>query len=68
MCLLGTTLYSDCWQAYQRIAHFPNQNYNYRRVNHSLYIIDPGDRSQHTNIIESIWCQAKQHIKTMRGV
>jgi hypothetical protein len=30
--------------------------------------VDPGDRTLHSNSIKSMWCQAKSHIKRMRGV
>ena len=35
-----------------------------RKVNHKLHFVDPEDL--HTNSIESMWCQVKQHLKASR--
>ncbi len=63
----GTIIHSDSWSAYSRIRN-TDRNFIHRKVNHQLHFVDPEDRTLHTNSIESMWCQAKAHIKRMRGV
>ena len=48
--LPGTTIFSDCWAAYNRIIDL-DRDYNHRTVNHSLTFVAPD--GTHTNSIES---------------
>jgi transposase-like protein len=61
----GTTIYSDCWAAYNRIIAL-DRNYHHQMVNHSLTFVAPD--GTHTNSIESTWKAAKRQFKEMNGV
>ena len=51
----GTTIYSDCWKAYNSLGE---KNYNLLQVNHNVNFVDPSTGC-HTNTIESRW----RHVK-----
>ena len=52
-----TTIYSDCWAAYNKITD--HEDYKHGTVNHSIYFVDPDDPELHTNTIESLWKKLK---------
>ncbi|CAF0897382.1 unnamed protein product, partial [Brachionus calyciflorus] len=64
--LPGSVIYSDCWSSYNRIRRL-DKDFEHQTVNHDLYFVDP-KTGVHTNTIESLWCSAKAHLKTMKGV
>ena len=53
--LPGTTIYSDCWRAYNSLD---TEGFQHLTVNHSLHFKDP-ETGTHTNAIESSWRAAK---------
>lgn len=53
--LLGTTIISDCWKAYDRLNE---HGFEHLKVNHSINFKDP-DTGAHTNKIESTWRASK---------
>ena len=53
--LPGTTIYSDCWRAYNCLG---TEGFQHLTVNHSLHFKDP-ETETHTNAIESSWLAAK---------
>ncbi len=53
--LPGTTIYSDCWRAYNCLD---TEGFQHLTVNHSLHFKDP-ETGTHTNAIESSWRAAK---------
>ena len=63
--LPGTTIYSDCWAAYNKVGELPNV-VHHGTVNHSRHFVDP-QTGVHTQAIESYWARAKSKLKRMRG-
>lgn len=49
--LPGTTIYSDCWRAYDCLK---DHSYNHLNVNHEEHFVDP-ETGVNTQIIESQW-------------
>ncbi|VDK57537.1 unnamed protein product [Cylicostephanus goldi] len=62
----GTTIISDCWQAYNRISALP-QGYRHLTVNHQLNFVDP-TTGAHTQNIESHWQRYKRLVKQKCGI
>ena len=60
----GTTVHSDDWSAYRRVASLPNVA-SHSTVNHSLHFVDP--TGTHTENTESYWGRVKRKIKYMKG-
>jgi hypothetical protein len=56
--VLGTTIMSDCWAAYNCLEH---EGFNHLKVNHSYNLIDP-DTWAKTQKIESIWQQLRSRL------
>lgn len=52
-----TTIYSDCWSAYQT-EDFEKYGWKHEKVNHSKHFKDP-ETGVHTNTIESNWRSTK---------
>lgn len=61
--LPGTTIYSDCWPAYNQLNEL---GYDHRVVNHSRNFVDP-QTGVCTNGIEGMWSRAKSKFKAMNG-
>ena len=61
----GTTVWSDQWAAYNRVASLSNVN-SHGTVNHSVEFVDSAT-GVHTHNIESYWNRVKIKIKRMRG-
>lgn len=57
--LPGTTIYSDCWKAYNCLE---KEGYEHLRVNHSLTYVDP-ETGAHTNSIEGTWSAIKRALR-----
>ncbi|XP_068237043.1 uncharacterized protein [Palaemon carinicauda] len=51
----GTTIISDCWQAYNCLAE---EGFKHLTVNHSLHFVDPQTQA-HTNTVERKWRDVK---------
>ena len=64
--LPGTTIYSDCWAAYNGIRKLP-QNYSHYTVNHSENFVDP-ITGTHTQNIERYWLTMKEMRNRHKGV
>ena len=54
----GTTIYSDCWKSYDKLAEL---GFEYHRVNHSLHFVEP-ETGTHTQNIERLWRDAKDNV------
>ena len=61
----NTTIHSDQWQAYSRVASLPTVS-SHSTVNHSLHFVDPVTRV-HTQNIKSYWSRVKTKLKRMKG-
>ncbi|CAF1047347.1 unnamed protein product [Brachionus calyciflorus] len=61
-----STIYSDCWKAYNLISSLP-EHYKHFTVNHSKEFIDKRTGCN-TNSIESIWLKCKARIRGINGV
>ena len=64
--LPGTTIWSDDWAAYRRVASLPGVS-SHEVVNHSLNFIDSITGVQ-TQAVESYWNRVKRKFKKMMGV
>uniref|UniRef100_A0A0L8IIW8 ISXO2-like transposase domain-containing protein n=1 Tax=Octopus bimaculoides TaxID=37653 RepID=A0A0L8IIW8_OCTBM len=61
----GTSVYSDCWSAYNGIAEIEvTPKYTHFKVNHSENFVDP-TISAHTNSVECYWKNVKRRFKSM---
>jgi hypothetical protein len=60
VCEPGTTVISDQWPAYNRLAEIGFPHYT---VDHSRFFVNPHSREIHTQNIELSWCWAKFEIK-----
>ncbi len=60
----GTTVWSDEWRAYSRVAALPNVA-AHATVNHSVTFVAPS--GTHTQNIESYWNRVKTKLKRMKG-
>ena len=54
----GTTIFTDCWRAYNGLTELGFPHYT---VNHSKHFVDP-DTGTHTQMIESHWRALKRRI------
>lgn len=59
-CEVGTTIISDQWAAYSKLADLGFPHYS---VDHSRFFVHPHNREIHTQHIELSWCWAKYMIK-----
>ena len=64
--LPGTTILSDEWATYNRVAAIP-QVAGHGIVNHSLHFVDPAT-GVNTQSVESYWNRVKIKFKRMMGV
>ena len=64
--LLGTTIVSDLWRAYNNIPTIPGMNYTHETVNHSESFVDP-NTGANTQRIERSWKSAKERNKRHNG-
>ena len=64
--LPGTTIWSDDWAAYNRVAAIPGVA-GHGVVNHSLHFVDPVT-GVNTQTVESYWNRVKTKFKRMLGV
>ncbi|EYB81257.1 hypothetical protein Y032_0388g496 [Ancylostoma ceylanicum] len=62
----GTTIISDCWRAYNRIASLP-QGFRHLTVNHQVNFVDPSTGA-HTQNIECHWQKFKNLAKRKYGI
>ena len=62
--LPGTTIYSDCWAAYNKLLQ---EGYPHLTVNHSENFIDPSTGA-HTQTIERLWRSVKTVAKQRNGI
>ena len=60
VCEKGTTIVSDQWPAYNKLAEIGFPHYT---VDHSRFFVNPTSREIHTQNIENSWCWAKYEIK-----
>ena len=63
-CQQGTTIISDQWNAYKKLAEYGFPHYT---VDHSRFFVNPHSREIHTQDIEISWCWAKYNVKKHRG-
>lgn len=56
----GTTVYSDSWRAYNSLNV---EGYRHWCVNHSVNFVDPDNKEIHTQNIERLWRDVKEHIR-----
>lgn len=56
--LPGSTIYSDCWKAYNNLD---KEGFQHLTVNHSLNFVDP-DTGAHTQNIERVWREVRGNI------
>ena len=64
--LPGTTIWSDEWAAYNRVASIPGVAVH-GVVNHSIRFVDP-TTGVNTQTVESYWNRVKTKFKRMKGV
>ena len=62
--LPGTTVHSDEWSSYRRVARLPNVR-SHATVNHSLEFVSSS--GIHTQNVESYWNRVKTKLKRMKG-
>lgn len=60
VCEKGTTIVSDQWPAYNKLAEIGFPHYT---VDHSRFFVNPASREIHTQNIENSWCWSKYEIK-----
>uniref|UniRef100_A0A0L8GF40 ISXO2-like transposase domain-containing protein n=1 Tax=Octopus bimaculoides TaxID=37653 RepID=A0A0L8GF40_OCTBM len=64
----STTVYSDCWSAYNGITEIDGTpTYTHFKVNYSENVVVP-TTGVHTNSVEWYWKNAKRRFMTMMGV
>ncbi|GFN83903.1 hypothetical protein PoB_001040900 [Plakobranchus ocellatus] len=56
----GSIIYSDSWGAYSKLKEL---NYNHNQINHSQNFVDPDNAAVHTQNIERLWRDIKDHVK-----
>ena len=56
----GTTIYSDCWKAYNSLGE---KNCNLQQINNMVNFVDPSTGC-HTNTVESRWRHVKATLPT----
>jgi len=61
----GTTIYSDCWRAYNTEL-LKSSGFHHYTVNHTYNFVDP-TTGAHTQTIERLWGSAKWRNKNHRG-
>ena len=64
--LPGTTIWSDEWAAYNRVASLPGIA-GHGVVNHSFHFVDPVT-GVNTQTVESYWNRVKRKFKRVMGV
>ena len=62
--LPGTTVHSDEWSSYRRVARLPNVR-SHATVNHSFEFVSSS--GIHTQNVESYWNRVKTKLKCMKG-
>ena len=60
----ATTIYSDCFQTYQK-EDFNPKDYILYKVNHSVWF---GKGTFHTNTIEGVWSSIKRITNSFNGM
>ena len=64
----GSIINTDCWSDYNGLAGYVDGNgrslnYTHHMVNHSRRFVNPNDPNQHTQTIERLWGDLKEHVK-----
>ena len=64
----GSIINTDCWSGYNGLAGYVDGNgrslnYTHHMVNHSRHFVNPNDPNQHTQTIERLWGDLKEHVK-----
>jgi transposase-like protein len=62
----GTTIVTDSWRAYRRIALLPH-GFRHLMVNHGIHFVDPITRA-HTQNIENRWKGWKLYVRIRQGI